>query len=267
MESFPEVIEASCDFCHELGGGVPRLSELPAATVARRVFRSQAADIHVLADASPILPGHALLVPARHVSRFSLCDHRSLDVVIDEFRKRLRGGAKLVFFEHGGFSCLRDGACSEHAHVHTVIVPGMSMRDLSRRIRQRGGTCSERYDSLGAFYGRALAVDRPNYLMLGIATAKSMEVREVRFDPVESQILRTVLAECLGIQPHIRDLQERAASFVATCEGLRKYSPVARTVAVDDVGEPERIETKEECFDCQYDCVRRVTRARIAVPG
>lgn len=253
-----------CDFCFEIQGGEPRLLGLPRSTVGRRVYESSGCGISLLADASPVLPGHSLFVPSsRHVSRFTLSDPKALSAALDDFANRVSAQSNVVFFEHGGFSCLRHGLCSEHAHLHAVPVPAISMRDLLPVVRRKGGRWSNRYDSIRTLYENELGPKAVDYLVLGVASADGIDVRRILFDSVESQILRVVLADCAGVEAHIRSLELRQAEVRFTCEMIGRCYPIA----APDFTEQGSVTAlrKKECINCAYECVRSVKTKTVAV--
>jgi diadenosine tetraphosphate (Ap4A) HIT family hydrolase len=99
-------------------------------------------------DAAPVAIGHTLVFPRRHWTSFADYTRarqswprvqRTLVAVAVALRELSNGAERVLFFEHGGARPFRPGvsgrcAGTEHAHVHVLPMPGMSLPRLARAI-------------------------------------------------------------------------------------------------------------------------------------
>jgi hypothetical protein len=220
MEPLHCVIAASCEFCDEALGKPPDLLGLQLP-LKSRLFRHRLSEsLYILPDASPITSKHALAIPREHIPRFSLYGDSDLCFLMQDMRSTLRGSDHLVFFEHGGLSCLGQGKCSQHAHLHLVSVSNFNMTSFLLKASEMGATLSERHKSISDVY-HSLNVNRiPEYLIFGAATCSDIDVRTVHLESIPSQLLRYVLAELLGVKAHFEQPESRLHAFSDTMKWL-----------------------------------------------
>jgi len=220
VESLQYVTANGCDFCDEIAGRPPKLLGLPSMLSTRIVKATQAGDLFAIPDASPISDRHGLIIPRAHISRFSQFDCDSLIPLVEKAATCLATSETLVFFEHGGHSCLRNGVCSEHAHLHLVAVDRFSMPQFISTLMQLEGKVSDSYDSIKRVFHSELRPDSSDYLVFGIASHGVMDIRIIDFDYIPSQMLRYALADSLGIAPHIESMKNRREAFLSSYRWL-----------------------------------------------
>lgn len=112
----------SCPFCSELASRLP--PEAIADHVNDRILW-ETDNYVVLADISPLVPGHVLLIPRRHDLSFGAADAATrpeLDRLVHSTRQALLGnfGHPGVLLEHGSDATADGGGCVAHAHWHLV---------------------------------------------------------------------------------------------------------------------------------------------------
>ena len=223
MEPLQDINKNNCDFCQEIAGRPPNLLGLPTSTLSTRIIKAkQAEDLFVIPDASPISKQHGLLIPQKHISRFSEFDCSRLAPIVRHATNFLTANETLIFFEHGGHSCLRNKACSEHAHFHLVTVNGFCMSKFLDTLSQFGGKASNSYYSINSIFHSALPPDSNDYLIFGFSNRAVIDIRVIYFDYVPSQVLRYVLADSLGISPHIESQETRLEAFLSSYRWLEK---------------------------------------------
>lgn len=234
MESLQHVTADGCEFCEEIAGQPPKLLGLPSILSTRILKATETGDLLAIPDASPISNRHGLIIPRTHISRFSQFDCGRLVPIVEKAVASLAASETLVFFEHGGHSCLRNGVCSEHAHLHLVVVDGFSMTRFNNALSQLGGEVSDSYSNIRHVFHSELHPDSSDYLVFGIANRVAIDIRIVKFDYVPSQVLRYVLADSLGISPHIESLDTRAEAFLASYRWLAQLLPVGASRVIYD---------------------------------
>ena len=122
------------DFCSELAGSTN--------TTFHTIFRGSppsrrlatTTSFALVADLSPLLLGHLLLLPKRHYLSFAqvLADHRSeLASIVESLRPLYTSafGMPPTFLEHGSSGTDDRNACITHAHLHLVPISGVTIRD------------------------------------------------------------------------------------------------------------------------------------------
>ncbi len=227
MEPFHCVNATACEFCGEALGKAPDLLGLEFS-LKSRLFRHRLSEkLYVLPDASPITNRHALVIPRVHIPRFSLFKNGDLYFLLKDAISALRDSDHLVFFEHGGLSCLGQGKCSQHAHLHLVSVSNFDMKSFLLKAREMGASLSVRHTSLNHAYQKLNASHVPEYLIFGAATCSEMDVRIVYLDSIPSQVLRYVLAEILGVSAHYQHPESRLHAFGDTMKWLNRIGLIA----------------------------------------
>ncbi len=111
----------SCPFCVEIVTGLPPDRE--GVTVPTRLLR-ETADFVAIADISPLVVGHIIVIPRRHLLSFGTIPaghHTQVAALVAELSATLteRVGAP-VLLEHGTGSGSDGGGCVSHAHLHLV---------------------------------------------------------------------------------------------------------------------------------------------------
>lgn len=187
------------DFCYELEGG--------KHTTYARVYGPDRPDrvLHrgdgfsLLADMSPLMVGHCLLVPHKHYVSFGQAARvePKLDTHFRSVAERyIATFGELAVVEHGSSSDMRGSACILHAHLHLLPMPTQPIVD---RISADGLIMQEakRWDDLIEMHVR----DEPYYLVasLGATTV----ARVTRHLP--KQYLRRVVASVLGLEEALSD--------------------------------------------------------------
>lgn len=119
-----------CDdsrLCHELSGSRKNIAfyEIYQGDPATRLI-DQSPNFALLADISPLVEGHLLLVPKRHFNNFGLCAlEPTLASELSDFREislelvQARYGP-VTILEHGSSPYMGPTACVTHAHWHLV---------------------------------------------------------------------------------------------------------------------------------------------------
>jgi hypothetical protein len=227
MEPFHCVNANSCEFCDEVLGKSPDLLGLHLP-LKSRLFRHRLSEtLYIIPDASPIANRHALIIPSKHIPRFSLYKNSDLGLLINDIRSTLRGSEHLVFFEHGGLSCLGQGKCSQHAHLHLVSVSNFSMSSFLLKASEMGATLSEQHKSITDVYQFLNDNRIPEYLMFGATNCRSIDVRIVYLESIPSQILRYALAEILDVSAHCESPEARLHVFSNTMNWLAGLGLIA----------------------------------------
>lgn len=120
-------METGCVFCLEILEGRQRAN----SDEAKPYFFWEGSEVFVVADISPIVVGHVLVVSKSHRTNFweDWRDPNSeLYKIIGLFRRFSTNhlGKAAVAFEHGVGASLGDnrGACIDHAHVHLAPIEG-----------------------------------------------------------------------------------------------------------------------------------------------
>lgn len=120
-------VETGCVFCREILEGRSRARSGEATPY----FFWEGAQVFVVADISPIVVGHFLIVSKSHRTNF--WDdwpeaNSELNTIIALFRQFTADhlGKTAVAFEHGVGASLGEerGACIDHAHVHLAPIEG-----------------------------------------------------------------------------------------------------------------------------------------------
>jgi len=119
----------NCPFCREIQSG--KLPDFCDATIDSRILH-QTDGFVVMADISPLVPGHVMIVPKAHI----LCYGAVEDTAEDEF-SCIVSATRTILREHYGPSVVLEHGTSSlepvadhvtHAHLH--IVPGaIDIRD------------------------------------------------------------------------------------------------------------------------------------------
>jgi ATP adenylyltransferase len=131
-----------CRFCPELeeDGIESEFAQIAGEPLASRIA-AQGEKFVLVPTLGPLVRGHFLLLPRRHVRNFGLLTddeamdaHNILAQVSAELARRY--SAEVMLFEHGAVSeeC-PIGACLEHAHIHLVPLS----TDLSDPLTRRYG--------------------------------------------------------------------------------------------------------------------------------
>jgi diadenosine tetraphosphate (Ap4A) HIT family hydrolase len=261
MESFQKVNQGSCDFCSEIQGGTPVLPEISFSPIKTRLYYINGIeDFFLLADASPITAPHILITPSMHIEKFSLLDCNALKKIMSAIVDSIENNETAIFFEHGGHSCLRNGLCSEHAHLHIVISNRFKLEALWGKIRDNGGHISEEYASIQTLIQHGIEPKSKDYLAFGCASKQKEFAYEIFFKKIKSQVLRNHISAAIGTTPHILDLSMRKKAFSETCKWLAdRYTPYGHSKTKPfDMATKHRHQPKDECYGCEHDCLRSI---------
>jgi diadenosine tetraphosphate (Ap4A) HIT family hydrolase len=112
-----------CPFCDELASGIlPERYE--SITRSRRLGSSP--HFEVLADISPLVRGHLLIIPRAHITSFAAVpaqQRAEVDALVATTTAILASNiASPIIVEHGSGSQHKSGGCIDHAHLQ--IFPG-----------------------------------------------------------------------------------------------------------------------------------------------
>ncbi len=119
----------NCPFCRELQSG--RLPDFCKADIASRILHETPRFV-VMADISPLVPGHVMIVPKNHI----LCYGAVEDTARDEF-SGLVNATRTILREHYGPSVILEHGTSSlepvadhvtHAHLH-IVPAAIDIRD------------------------------------------------------------------------------------------------------------------------------------------
>ena len=119
----------NCPFCRELQSG--RLPDFCDADIDSRILH-QTDRFVVMADISPLVPGHVMIVPKAHI----LCYGAVEDTARDEFSDIVNATRTViterygppVILEHGTSSLAERGDHVTHAHLH-IVPAAIDIRD------------------------------------------------------------------------------------------------------------------------------------------
>ncbi len=119
----------NCPFCREIQGG--KLPDFVDADIASRILHETDRFV-VMADISPLVPGHVMIVPKAHI----LCYGAVEDTARDEF-SGLVNAVRTILAEHYGPSVILEHGTSSlepvadhvtHAHLH-IVPADIDIRD------------------------------------------------------------------------------------------------------------------------------------------
>lgn len=193
--------DASCDLCRELGGN-PQDGEFARTYGGDPAQRSITGteNFRVIADLSPLVEGHALLLPVQHYLNFAsvLADHRAeLEELLNRVLTAYRNIYEVVtVFEHGSSKAMLGSACIHHAHLHLIPVNGLAVDVVMKRdgLRTRDlSAFGQLSDLAGADLPYFCRSDEQGTTLYGIGQR------------MQSQYLRAAVAEVLELPPGAYD--------------------------------------------------------------
>lgn len=122
-----ETVDAVCvgaDFCQELAGGAEtEFSRTYIGDPESRII-CRSLNLSLMADMSPLVAGHLLLVSNRHYLSFGevLSDHDEEvgEVFVHIFDRYAETFGDPVVLEHGSSRSMDASACITHAHLHLL---------------------------------------------------------------------------------------------------------------------------------------------------
>lgn len=179
---------SECPYCEEFRSGVG--PQLPSGVFADRIV-AQTEYFVAMADISPIMVGHLLIVPKRHV----LCLVRLANAEVEDLLKLLHrlevalgSLAPKATLEHGSDSSAEGGGCVSHAHLHLVPLEIDGSQLLSRFQ-----VCT-----VASFASFAEVVDGDiPYLFIG--TVEGQGIIATELVGLERQFIRIELARLTGM--------------------------------------------------------------------
>jgi diadenosine tetraphosphate (Ap4A) HIT family hydrolase len=188
------------DLCDELQGAQATAfaSVYGGDPETRTIFRSE--NFALLADMSPMMLGHLLLLPIRHYLSFGQVVGAMpgeveglIDGVVHQYERTF---GPMVVLEHGSSSAMAAGACISHAHWHLVPLGGREVQEVLRR----DGLVAKAIAGIGelADLGRK---DLP-YFYCGYSGRHAVYECE---GGVRRQYLRSVMARLLNIPDPLWD--------------------------------------------------------------
>lgn len=237
---------SSCALCRRAESATPNVLD------ADGVRRTRALDAGLLCapDISPIVPGHTLLFPERHVlSIADYCRDRVGWLGVQNQLLRLAGtisnDADVIAYEHGSphvYAPTKSGKCAstEHAHIHLLPIPTGLVPTVIRRLA----------DALSA----RVIYDSPplwtdtldGYIWVyGFRNGESATILP-QTESIPSQLTRRVIVELLygadsrSLRTHWRDLIDldpatAIEETISTDVLLSKLGPTLDQVSARDV--------------------------------
>lgn len=181
------------DLCGELSGSASTEFSRTYEGNPRSRILSETILLAVIADISPLVEGHLLVVPKKHYLNFAsvIEDYRQEAVrVIRRARDWVRETyGSVALFEHGSTSD-PGGACIVHAHIHVLPVSVTGLAAVMRRDEME-------LTALGDITSWTEISKTPHPYLLCSDGERSL----VTFPavPVRRQYLRSAAAEVLGI--------------------------------------------------------------------
>jgi diadenosine tetraphosphate (Ap4A) HIT family hydrolase len=185
-----------CHLCAQIAGKPEGdlLHKVLAPAGYRRIVCVETPDFVVITSIGPLVRGHVLLVPKRHVRSFASLSARDLNAG-DELAGELAAALADVYdqpvhrFEHGSARCGSTVACSvEHAHLHlvpTAADPWPLIRNAGPWVALRNGGLA---DSVGD--REYLLYEQPDGHRRVWITGEA---------PIASQLMRQAFATAIGI--------------------------------------------------------------------
>lgn len=187
------------DFCYELSGGEhTTYARVYGVHRPNRVL-DRAGGLFLLADMSPLMMGHCLLVPQKHYLSFgqAVDAEPALDTHFQLLAERYRQTfGELSVVEHGSATNMRGSACILHAHLH--LFP-LSAGSIVARIRDDGLRLTETKSWDGAI--NMAHRDEPYYMVSSLASTQIASVAH----PMPKQYLRRAVGSVLGIDEALSD--------------------------------------------------------------
>lgn len=183
-----------CCFCREFSTGHAPLTISAATALTDRIALS-ARGFKVLPTLSPLVEGHVLIVPQRHVTSLAqLANPEKADFFavlanVVGLVRDLWGGP--VVFEHGVGQNKKGGCGVTHAHLHVVPIPDERRPALWARMDRELGKPAFRAGLSDALDGLQ---PRSSYL---IASDNIAETRCYISDNLQSQLMRRLVAESM----------------------------------------------------------------------
>ena len=125
MPSFDFLSTSGCLLCDELQGDSPLSTRIGLSANVKSNILLESELFVLIADISPLVQGHSLLIPKEHYPSFA----RLPNAYVEELRHFRRDCIAFIsrqfctpfLFEHGsGFLEPKSGACIHHAHLHVL---------------------------------------------------------------------------------------------------------------------------------------------------
>ena len=183
------------DFCYEFSGGKETefRQTYPEGPESRVLLESQ--HFLAVADVSPMLVGHCLIVPRQHaysVAELMTSESSELPKFLELFLGRYaKAFGPYSLFEHGSTKATNPAACVTHAHLHVVpLQPDL----LSSRMSSDGMAFSELQDLLGL--APFASAERPYYLVGNLESGLKIALDDSRRP---RQYFRLLLGRILNI--------------------------------------------------------------------
>ena len=186
------------DLCEELGGADGTSFALTYGGDPPSRLIHQSSSIRILADLSPLVVGHLLVVPVAHYLSFSeLVVEQGAEVaaLLRDFLPRYRRAfGPPTVLEHGSSADMTTSACVTHAHWHVLPVSAVRIHELivadGLPVRELAG-----FVDLAEFAGRSYfyCSDGKFHRVYGIGGR------------MRSQYLRSVAGQVLGIPDPLWD--------------------------------------------------------------
>lgn len=148
----------------------------------------------IVADAFPLVPGHALLVATTHTGGFG---HGWPTDGLAALRDAVDGPARAPYLmvEHGVLADQPRAHCIDHAHIH--LFPEVSVRvDQLLETPVFAFAARSRRDQV-ALHELPTTLDVDEYVWIADSQGASVLVQPA--DPVPAQLARRAIAEALGL--------------------------------------------------------------------
>src|SRR5258708_4593919 len=179
-----------CPFCNELATGLVS-EEFDVAIESRTIAETD--HFSLIADISPLAPGHVLMIPKTHFLNFASVREAEQDEL---FRFISQAKAVIsscysapIIMEHGSSTCSDGGACIAHAHLQ--IFP--SCIDMAKPLSRFEVHPIDSWRRLAEWSNR----DEP-YLFLQDCNDRMFVAANLA--GIEKQFIRIEIARSIGLQ-------------------------------------------------------------------
>jgi ATP adenylyltransferase len=209
----------NCCLCQEISSGEFPTEYRHVYPIKSRVSRL-GGDFVALPTVSPLMPGHVLVLPKRHVSSLADLPGSTWQTLLESVRSTVtqlaeRFLAPFYFFEHGARSV--GASCGiDHAHLHVLPISAAMANAVRSRVQVDFPTCGE----AGFIDALSLAASRPGqpYLLHG---ADLGSIRVAFDERIPSQYMRQLVANLQGTPCWDWKQLSGRDQFLSTCEFLR----------------------------------------------
>jgi len=179
-----------CPFCSELATGL--ISEEFDIQLESRLI-AETEHFAVVADISPLAPGHVLIIPKAHLINFgsvNKAEFGELDALIHRVKEVIsRCYTTPIIMEHGSNTCADGGGCIAHAHLQ-VFPACIDMLPAISRFR---------VEQINDWIDLAKWSERDEPYLLFQTFEGKMFVAD-RLNGIEKQFIRIEIAKRIGLE-------------------------------------------------------------------